>query len=656
MSLHGLLSPSSRAELERHIDQCDRCRSLVATVVKVSVDPGEDPTAEEETGAVSLPRGTNLGRYVLLDCIGRGGMAVVYAAYDPELDRKVAVKILRTDLPGAPTELRASLLHEAQAMARLTHPNVIAVYDVGTFNDQVFLAMEFIRGRDLRAWLCEAPRTWAEILAVFLKAGDGLRAAHQSGLVHRDFKPDNVLIGNEGEVRVMDFGLAHRLRLPGEEERTAGEGTRAAPLSEALAGTPLYISPEQWRGKAADAQSDQFSFCVSLYEALHGARPYEGKTSASYTGVVPSPPKGRTVPGWLRRVLLKGLSLRPEDRHSSMRELLAALSRGLMARRYRTWAAAAVLTLIVLSLAVEQAVQSSALRAVEADLGRSADLFRVKAIDEQRAFDLRAEASVKKDFLIEALGKADNLDARLGLASESEEEGYASAHDLIRSADLPMLKDEDVMLFLDAGGHVIYNRADEGRFGEKVSGLNIVDRALEGRASEALWSPAQVATAPLVLAAVESDHDLLLLFARPITRGRKTLGVLVFGRWVSEFFIQNLEESVGDRVVLRAPDRTQAAAIDIDLKPIERLEASPNPEVLSLGQQRMMVQSVELVGISGGPLGRAFLLRNFDDQVQPILWRFRRDAIKYGLLGIVLPIALYLAWRARLRRQVAAAA
>ncbi len=656
MSLHGLLSPSSRARLERHIDQCDRCRSLVATVVKVSVDPGEDPSAEEEAGAVSLPRGTNLGRYVLLDCIGRGGMAVVYGAYDPELDRKVAVKLLRTDLPGTPTELRASLLHEAQAMARLAHPNVIAVYDVGTFNDQVFLAMEFIRGRDLRAWLGEAPRTWTEILAVFLNAGEGLRAAHQSGLVHRDFKPDNVLIGNEGEVRVMDFGLAHRLRAPGDEERTPEERSKAAPLGGgALAGTPLYIAPEQWRGEPADAQSDQFSFCVSLYEALHGVRPYEGKTSASYAGVVPSPPKGSAVPGWLRRVLLKGLSLKPQDRHSSMRELLTALSRGLMARKYRTWAAAAGLTLVVLSFAVEQAVQSSALRAVEADLGRSADLFRVKAIEGQRAFDLRAEASLKKDFLIEALGKADDLDARLGLASESEEEGYASAHDLIRSADLPMLKDEDVMLFVDAGGHVIYNRADEGRFGEKLSGLDILDRALEGRPSEALWSPAQVAGAPLVLAAVESDHDLLLLFARPITRGRKTLGVLVFGRWVSEFFIPNLEENVGDRVVLRAPDRTQAAAIDIDLKPIERLEPTPSPALLNLGRERMMVQSVELVGLSGGPLGRAFLLRNFDAQVQPILWRFRRDAIKYGLLGIVLPIALYLAWRARLRRQAAAA-
>jgi len=654
MSLHGLLSPSSRARLENHIDQCDRCRSLVATVVKVSVDPGEDPPAEEEAGAVSLPRGTNLGRYVLLDCIGRGGMAVVYAAYDPELDRKVAVKLLRTDLPGTPTELRASLLHEAQAMARLTHPNVIAVYDVGTFNDQVFLAMEFIRGRDLRAWLGEAPRTWMEILAVFLKAGEGLRAAHQSGLVHRDFKPDNVLIGDEGEVRVMDFGLAHRLRAPEDEEKTPEQRSKAAPLAGALAGTPLYISPEQWRGQPADAQSDQFSFCVSLYEALHRVRPYEGKTSASYTGVVPPPPKGSAVPGWLRRVLLKGLSLKPQDRHSSMPEVLTALSRGLMARKYRTWAAAAGLTLIVLSLAVEQAVQSSALRAVEADLGRSADLFRGKAIEGQRAFDLRAEASLKKEFLLEALGKADDLDARLGLASESEEEGYASAHDLIRSADLPMLKDEDVMLFVDAGGHVIYNRADESRFGEKLLGLDIVDRALEGRPSEALWSPAQVAGAPLVLAAVESDHDLLLLFARPITRGRKTLGVLVFGRWVTEFFIPNLEESGGDRVVLRAPDGTQAAATEIDLKPIERLEASPSPAVLSLGQQRMMVQSVELAGLSGGPLGRAFLLRDFDAQVQPILWRFRRDAIKYGLLGIVLPIALYLAWRARLRRQAAA--
>ncbi len=656
MSLNGLLTPSSRAKLERHIDQCERCRSLMATVVKVSVEPEEDHAIEEESGPARLPRGTNLGRYVLLDCIGRGGMAVVYAAYDPELDRKVAVKLLRTDLPGAPSELRASLLREAQAMARLAHPHVIAVFDVGTFNDQVFLAMEFIRGRDLRSWLGEAPRSWTEILEIFLKAGEGLRAAHESELAHRDFKPDNVLVGYEGEVRVTDFGLAHRLRAPGNEEQPSGQRSAVEPDRAVLAGTPLYISPEQWRGQPADARSDQFSFCVSLYEALYDAKPYPGKTSASYAGVVPSPPKGASVPGWVRRVLLKGLSLKPEERHASMRELLASLSRGLMARKYRTWAAVAVLILIALSFAVERAVQSSAQRAVEADLGRTAELFRVQATERQAEVDRRAEAGLKKDFLSDALGRADDLDARLGLAAESEEQGIAYAHDLIRSGDLPLFDEEDVMLFVDAQGRVVYNRADENKFGgDKLSGLDILDQALQGRPGEALWSPSRVARAPLVLASVESDNDLLLLFARPITRGRKTLGALLFGHWVRESFLPALEQSIGDRVVLRGPDRAQAATIDVDLKPIERLDASPTPLLLHLGRQRVLVQSVELVGLSGGPLGRAFLLRNFDPQVEPILWRFRRDAVKYGLLGIVLPIALYLIWRSRWRRKTAAA-
>src|SRR5262245_8311810 len=362
MSMHGLLTPNQRADLERHIDGCDRCRALVATLVKVSFDPGDDLLDGEPPGAAQLPRGTNLGRYVLLDGIGRGGMAVVYAAYDPELDRKVAIKLLRTDLPGTANELRATLLREAQAMAKLTHPNVIAVYDVGTFNDQVFLAMEFIRGRDLRSWLGEARRSWTEILSIFLKAGEGLRAAHDSGLVHRDFKADNVLVGLEGQVRVTDFGLAYRLAPPDEENRLGEHSDE--PQGGPLAGTPLYISPEQWRSLPADARSDQFSFCVSLYEALYGVRPYSGKTSASYEGVVPPAPKGSSVPGWVRRVLLKGLSIEPVDRYASMAELLSTLTGGLAARKYRTWIGVAVVALVALGFSVEQAVQSSALRAV----------------------------------------------------------------------------------------------------------------------------------------------------------------------------------------------------------------------------------------------------------------------------------------------------
>src|SRR5450432_4656133 len=165
-----------------------------------------------ESGPGTLPRGGTIGRYVVLGLVGRGGMGEVYAAYDPELDRKVAVKLLRVK-PGAGvslTEGRQRTLREAQAIARLSHPNVVVVYDVGTFEDKVFIAMEFVEGHTLTYWLESQPRSWQEILKVFVAAGRGLAAAHDKGLVHRDFKPDNVMVGSDNQVRVMDFGLARQ--------------------------------------------------------------------------------------------------------------------------------------------------------------------------------------------------------------------------------------------------------------------------------------------------------------------------------------------------------------------------------------------------------------------------------------------------------------
>jgi len=264
-----------------------------------------------------LERGAAVGRYVILERIGSGGMGVVYAAYDPELDRRVALKLLRPDrFNSEPDRLR--LLREAQAMARLAHPNVVAVHDAGTFGDQVFVAMELVEGRTLRDWLADGPRPRREILEPFLAAGRGLAAAHEAGLVHGDFKPGNVLIGTDGRARVADFGLARELAAPPAEWGLAE-------------GTPGYMAPEQRRGDPADARSDQFSFCVALWEALFGERPVSGAR-------VPRPP------GWLPQVLLRGLEARPEDRHPSMDALLGALERDPEAHR-RRWliAAAAVL-------------------------------------------------------------------------------------------------------------------------------------------------------------------------------------------------------------------------------------------------------------------------------------------------------------------------
>ncbi len=201
---------------------------LTATVPLDGVGPRPGPSAE------ALGRGVAVGRYVVLDRIGAGGMGVVYAAYDPELDRRVALKLLRPDRFGGDAG-RLRLLREAQALARLTHPNVVAVYDVGTFGDRVFVAMELVEGETLRQWLRaepRSPRPWREVLERFLPAGRGLAAAHAAGLVHRDFKPENVLLGRDGRARVVDFGLAKALADAAEEPRDgrrAGGGGRRRP-------------------------------------------------------------------------------------------------------------------------------------------------------------------------------------------------------------------------------------------------------------------------------------------------------------------------------------------------------------------------------------------------------------------------------------------
>jgi serine/threonine protein kinase len=222
-------------------------------------------------------------------------------------------------------------------MARLSHPEVITVYDVGSFGDQLFVAMEYIDGETLRRWRTARHRTVEETLAVYERAGSGLAAAHEAGLVHRDFKPDNVLVARDGRVRVTDFGLARRMdagegsaAMMSEEESVDGDAAVTITRSGALLGTPAYMAPEQLRGRPSDARSDVFSFCVSLYEALYGERPFGGPTVTSLCtaierGVVRPPPITTRVPGWLRSVLLQGLRPSPEARFASMRALLDAL-------------------------------------------------------------------------------------------------------------------------------------------------------------------------------------------------------------------------------------------------------------------------------------------------------------------------------------------
>jgi eukaryotic-like serine/threonine-protein kinase len=351
---------------------------------------------DQDATGLGFARGGTIGRYIVLSLIGKGGMGIVYAAYDPELDRKVALKLLRIrdDLPGShQADKRARLLREAKATARLSHPNVIVVFDVGTIEDRVFIAMELVDGVTITRWRESRPRSWKEVLRVFTSAGHGLAAAHAAGIVHRDFKPDNVMVGRDDKVRVMDFGLARQVETPREEavpealgadgedsglgtsdlSDGISEGTGTAPSlpfvetrlthDGMVVGTPAYMPPEQYLGKS-DARTDQFSFCVALYECLYGEHPFEGKTAFgiagdAHAGRVREPPAGTRVPVWLRRVVLRGMRPRPEDRYPSMEALLAALEKDPAVASRRWLVAGSVLAAFgSVGFAVRQAADS----------------------------------------------------------------------------------------------------------------------------------------------------------------------------------------------------------------------------------------------------------------------------------------------------------
>jgi tetratricopeptide (TPR) repeat protein/tRNA A-37 threonylcarbamoyl transferase component Bud32 len=312
--------------------------------------PSEDHTHDGSSGARSSlatpASGTKVDRYVLLEPLGTGGMAVVYLAYDPKLRRNVAIKLVKAGGPQGAAHLQARLVREAQALAQVSHPHLVQVHDVGTWGDRVFIAMEYVRGPSLSQWLMQR-RRWREVVEAVLAAGRGLAAAHDAGLVHRDFKPANVLVGDDGRVRVVDFGLA---RVESSDAEPQPELAEVDPIAAELAltghltesgtimGTPAYMAPEQHEDEVVDARSDQFSLCATLYEAVYGLRPFRGDTARSLlaakrAGPPPPPPRGPEVPGWLRQAIARGLSPAPADRFPSVHALLHALERGLVDRR-----------------------------------------------------------------------------------------------------------------------------------------------------------------------------------------------------------------------------------------------------------------------------------------------------------------------------------
>jgi tetratricopeptide (TPR) repeat protein/predicted Ser/Thr protein kinase len=364
-------TPEEAAALAVHLEGCSACAQLFANcrrafgsragmtqTVEWPADESAWSELTERLQAGVAHAAPLVGRYRIERILGIGGMGAVYAAHDPELDRNVAIKVLRRD-PHTPADVaRARLTREAQAMARLSHPNVIDVYEIGSFGEQVFVVMELIDGTTLADWLRQERRPWREIVRAFVAAGEGLAAAHRAGIVHRDFKPDNVLISKSDRICVTDFGLA-RIGAVEVSEPTHAAPSPSRPLSidptltysGRLIGTPAYMAPEQMSGEPTSELSDIFSFCVALYEALYGVRPFAGKTVAELRAAIAlgrrEPPSPMAGPREYRRAIERGLAADPHARPASLAELLAILRVDPVARGRRRLASVAALVALV---------------------------------------------------------------------------------------------------------------------------------------------------------------------------------------------------------------------------------------------------------------------------------------------------------------------
>jgi len=336
---------SWRSSFDDHMASCARCRELVSALVKLEsmaeqrspvISPSPSSTITDRASG-SMTAGLRIGRYEVVSRLGEGDMGVVYCAWDPELGRRVALKLLS----GAPDRIAHARLHdrlrlEAQAMAQVTHPNVVTVYDVGTWDDRIFIAMELVPGQTLAQWLACGRRSWRDVLAMFLAAGRGLAGAHAAGIVHRDFKPTNVLVGRDGRVCVSDFGLATTIvdtagPGPGSDGTVLGDGiSEHGATATFCQGTPFFMAPEQLRGAPPDVRSDQYSFCVALHLAITGEHPCPGH---SMDEILQACLEGRRrraahprMPRRLWKVIRRGLAVHPDDRHPAMPALLAALT------------------------------------------------------------------------------------------------------------------------------------------------------------------------------------------------------------------------------------------------------------------------------------------------------------------------------------------
>ena len=317
--LEGTLDEQNAQALHQHIDGCESCSRLMIDLARVLTSGSEEALAED----------LFISRYKVVRKVGEGGMGVVYEGYDPLLDRRVALKVVR----GGDVDARSlddhskRLVREAKLLAAISHPNVLPIHDMGEHDGKFFLALEFVDGDTLNGWVEKTAPGWREMVRVYLKAGAGLAAAHAGQLVHRDVKPDNILISEKGDVFITDFGLARSLGPIDHFKIQSSNLTQTG----AILGTPIFMSPEQHLGVEVSFKTDIFSFCVALYQSLYRRRPFAGRTReqialAACSGQISPPPPESEVPAKVYAVIRRGLEPEPDDRYGTMTELISALS------------------------------------------------------------------------------------------------------------------------------------------------------------------------------------------------------------------------------------------------------------------------------------------------------------------------------------------
>jgi serine/threonine protein kinase len=452
-------------------------------------------------------------------------MGVVWRAEDPKLGRKVALKLLKR----ADAALTERLVREARSMAQVNHPNVVTVYEVGEAEDgTMFIAMELVTGQSLRDWQAKTTPSIPERVAAYISAGRGLAAAHAAGIVHRDFKPDNVLVGDDGRVRVTDFGLA--AAKPGASGAiTPHIGDVNLTTSGSVLGTPAYMAPEQFTGGNVDSRTDQFNFCVALYEALYGERPFDGKTftelgdNVMFGRIRPAPATAR-ISRALREILIRGLAVKPGDRFPTMNDLITVLGRD-RARPWRRTAivAAAFAGVLALGLVSDWALRSRLGAEINQSFALTGKQLERTVGQLRDQFDTVSQVAYRESALREVAAHHDQDDFGLGTPEDDKAE-LERLHNTLVSTEWVRLG-TSTLAIIDYKGRLLYTSADPGHWGSDLRELSFVKPALDAGKGDSVTvlpysDPGLLASR--MLGAGGARDGLAVVFVRTLALGDKT--------------------------------------------------------------------------------------------------------------------------------------